>query len=72
MISTLLNSKKSAGVDWKMNDFFEKHIIIETDRDITIEDENEIFDLVKQVLRRKPRHENRDVRLITGFTKRED
>ena len=50
-----------------MHDFFQNRILIETNDDITIEEENEIVDLIRQVLRRKPKDEKRKIRLLDDF-----
>ena len=48
-----------------MNEFFDKRIIIESNKDISIEEEEEeICDLAKQVLTRHPKDEHRKVRVI--------
>jgi uncharacterized HAD superfamily protein len=49
----------------KMEINFEKFVGFETDKTITLEEENEISDLVKQVLTRKD--ERRKVRLVMGI-----
>ena len=50
-----------------MSSFFENHLIIQSDG-ITFEEENEIIDLVKQVLRRKK--EKRTIKILDGFNER--
>ncbi|MEK6879590.1 MAG: hypothetical protein AABY22_08285 [Nanoarchaeota archaeon] len=52
-----------------MNSFFENHILIETDRDITIEEENEIIQCLRQILRRKS--QTRKIRLLDDFVSRD-
>ena len=51
-----------------MSNFFENHIIIESEN-ITFEEENEIIDLVKIVLRRKK--VKRQIKILNVFTERD-
>jgi len=52
-----------------MNVFFENHIIIETDMDLSSEEKNEILDAVKIILRKK--NKNRKIRTLDDFVYRD-
>ena len=54
-----------------VHEFFHNRILIETNKEITIEEENEIVDLVRQVLRRKEKDSKRQIKLLDDFVGRD-